>query len=324
VIRLAPLAMALILAGAAGAGPYRAPRTASGQPDLQGLWTNASLTRLERPPEFDTVTVPEAKARAFETGHAGKPKLPGDDVGGAETEWWEMGGKLARFHGRARSAWIVVPGDGRLPYTDAGRKALAAFNPGMDGPEVRPTSDRCLEGVGTPAGPPMLNTNYNNNYQIVQTAGYVTIVVEMNHDVRVIRLGGERAKPSSIGAWMGESVGHWEGETLVVETTNLNPAQSVHGSRSIGLFFASPDARFRERFTRLSANQILYEFSVDDPKTFSRPWRAEMLFEPSKGPMYEFACHEGNYAMTSMLSGARQAEAAANAAATPEPPRTAH
>jgi hypothetical protein len=316
-IRYVPLAIALILAGAAVAAPYRAPRTPDGQPDLQGLWTNASLTRLERPAEFDSVVVPDAKARAFEAGQTGRPKLPGDDVGGAETEWWEMGAKLARLHGQVRSAWIFDPVSGRLPYTDAGRKALADFNPGMDGPEARPTTDRCLEGVGTPAGPPMLNTNYNNNYQIVQAPGHVAIVVEMNHDVRIIRLG-ERAKPSPIRTWMGESVGHWDGETLVVETANLHSAQSVHGSRSIGLFYASPDALVRERFTRVSASQILYEFTVEDPATFSRPWRAEMLFAPAKGPMYEFACHEGNYAMTSMLAGARQAEAAArDAAATP-------
>lgn len=323
VIRSAVLVVTFVVAaGLASAGPYRAPRTAAGQPDLQGLWSNASLTRLERPPEFDAVIVPDAKARAFEAGQTGRPKLPEDDVGQDETEWWEMGGKLARFHGQARAAWIVDPAGGRLPYTEAGRRALDAYKPGMDGPEARPPADRCLDGVGSPAGPPMLNTNYNNNYQIVQTADRVAIVVEMNHDVRIIRLEPAHARsPSATPSWMGDSVGHWEGEALVVETTGLHPVQSLHGSRSIGYFYTSPDAVFRERFTRVSATQILYEFSVDDPKAFSRPWRAQMLFEPSKGPMYEFACHEGNYSMTSMLAGARQAEAAArNAVATATPP----
>ena len=315
-------AVMLLWPGVGGAEGYRAPRTASGQPDLQGVWTNASLTRIERPDGFDTVVVPPEKARAYEAGHSGRATIPDDVTGQAESEWWDMGGRLSRVGGQARASMVVDPPDGRLPYTEAGR-AAAEKKPGFDGPEARNPAERCLNGVGTPAGPPMFNAAYNSIYQIVQTADQVAVLVEMNHDVRIIRLGGGHA-PASIRLWMGDSVGHWEGETLVVETTNLHPEEGPRGASSIGRTYISGDARIVERFTRVAPDRIFYAFTVDDPSTYSRPWRGEMTFTASKGPIFEFACHEGNYSMEGILAGARQAEAAARAAAaTPAPPRTA-
>jgi hypothetical protein len=304
-------ALALAWAGAAEAQAYSAPRTAAGHPDLQGTWTNASLTRIERPAEFDGVVVPEARARAFESGHSGLPPIPDDEAGQADTEWWELGAKLSRVGGQARAAMVVDPVDGRLPYTEAGR-AAATKRPGLDGPESRNPSERCLNGIGTPAGPPMFNAPYSNNYQIVQTADHVAILVEMNHDVRIVRLGA-RPAPASMRLWMGDSVGRWEGETLVVETTNLHPDEGPRGSGSIGRTYISGDAKIIERFTRVAAERIHYAFVVTDPKTYSRPWRGEMSFTPSKGAMFEFACHEGNYSLPGILAGGREEERTAGA-----------
>ena len=305
----------------AAAERYRPPRAASGQPDLEGLWTNAALTRVERPDVFPTVVVPLEAAKAFESGSRGKPPLT-DDVGQADTEWWELGGALARIDGEARSAWVVDPADGRLPYSEEGRRLMAAPPPGFDGPESRPPMERCLTAIGTPVGPPMLNAPYNNNYQIVQSRGEVAIVVEMNHDVRIIRLGG-RHPPPSVRTWGGDSIGRWDGETLVAETTNFHPAESVRGAPSIGRFFISPDATVVERFTRTGADEIRYEATVEDPRAYVRPWRLEMALRRTKGPMFEFACHEGNYSLPGILAGARAAEAAARNAASAAPPKTA-
>ncbi|MGH6911642.1 MAG: hypothetical protein ACREEG_15745, partial [Phenylobacterium sp.] len=148
-----------------GAQTYRAPRTAYGQPDLQGIWTNASLTRIERPDGFDAVVVPPEKAQAYEAGHSGRVAIPGDDTGQSESEWWELGGRLSRVGDQARASMVVDPPDGRLPYTQAGR-AAAEKKPGYDGPEARSPAERCLNGIGTPAGPPMFNAPYSNIYQI--------------------------------------------------------------------------------------------------------------------------------------------------------------
>jgi hypothetical protein len=317
------IAAVLLLVPALGeAQSYRAPRTAYGQPDLQGAWTNASLTRIERPDGFETVVVPPEKARAFEAGHSGLATVPDDETGQAQTEWYELGGKLSRVDGQARAAIVVDPADGRLPYTEAGRQAATA-RLGFDGPEARTPSERCLNGTGTPAGPPMFNAPYNNNYRILQTRDHVAILVEMNHDVRIVRLGGSRAPPS-IQLWMGDSVGHWEGETLVVETGNLQPQEASRGSSSIGRTYISGDAKIVERFTRVAPDRIRYAFTVDDPATFSRPWRGESTFTSSKAAMFEFACHEGNYSMRGILGGARAAEAAArDAASGPVRPATA-
>jgi len=333
--RLPLLALAAVLtAGAADAGPYHAPRTANGAPDLQGVWTNASLTFLERPPIFKgLIATPQEEAMMIAgfKKRAGTlldakvdPNLPAPPVVKAapQADILEMDLRLARIDGQPRSSWIVEPADGHVPYNEAGKAAArAADQSSYDGPETRPLSERCLTAVGSPEGPPMLNTGFNANYQVFQTKDYVAIEVEMNHDVRIIRLGDTLHIPGNIRPWLGDSIGHWEGETLVVETTNLEPRSNVE-SRGANLVF-SPQAKITERFTRTGPDEILYEFGVDDPTYLTRPWRAQMAMRAAKGPIYEYACHEGNYSLANALQGARYEETHPVAAAPPAAPAAA-
>ena len=152
----------------------------------------------------------------------------------------------------------------------------------------------------------MLPVLYNNNYQIVQSPGFVMILVEMNHDARMIRIGGKRL-PKTIRRWLGDSIGRWEGETLVVETSQFNPGQNFRGSLRHALYM-SPDAKVVERFTRVGPDEILYEFSVEDPTVFTQVWRAEVPMLAAKGRIYEYACHEGNYSLSGILAGAREGD----------------
>jgi hypothetical protein len=325
------LALALA-AGTAQAAPpaYRAPRNALGQPDLSGLWTNSALTMLQRPPIFKGLIATEAEAKMMEAGFM---KFVGDLISTApidpkapapapvkeapQADFLEMDLHLARIDGQMRSSWIVEPADGRLPFTDAGRKAAKAANDDTyEGPEGRPLSERCLTGVGSPEGPPMMNTGFNANYLITQSPGFVTIEIEMNHDLRIIRMGERSHPPASVRPWMGDSVGWWEGDTLVVETTNLHDTYVASLS---GGFAYSPQARLTERFTRTARDQLLYEFTVEDPVMFKQAWRAQMPMRPSAGPIYEYACHEGNYSLANALSGARAEE---RTAAKPKPTET--
>ena len=323
-LRLALLSLAALLgASAANAADYRPPRTPFGAPDLQGIWSNASLTNLERPANVASLVIPEAQAVALEQRraamraaqdrpsdpNAGAPPVSADP-GGYNAAWTDPGAALGRIGGEVRTSWIVEPANGRLPYSEAGRKVFEATldraRNTFDGPETRPLGERCILGFGSTAGPPMLNVLYNNNYEIVQTPEHVVIVVEMNHDARVIRMNGQHL-PAHMRPWMGDSIGRWEGDTLVVETTNFNPGESLRPYFS-QTFYVSPEARVTERFTRVSPTQILYEFAVDDPKTFSQTWKAQMPLNAAAGPMYEYACHEGNYALPGILAGARLAE----------------
>jgi hypothetical protein len=325
--RLSSLVVLLLLAAsAAEAAGYRAPRTKFGDPDLQGLWTNTSVTMLQRPPIFKNLIATPAEAAMMEGGFKKMvgdliapfvdPSLPAPPVvkEAPQSDYLEMDMHLARIDGQLRSSWIVDPADGRLPFSDAGKKIRAqAIKDDLDGPEGRPNEERCLTAIGSPDGPPMMNTGFNGNYQIVQTPGYVTILIEMNHDARIIRLGDRRHLPDSIRPWMGDSVGWWEGDTLVVETTNMNPKAYV---ASLGGGFPySPQGKLTERFTRTAKDQILYEFSVDDPGVFTKPWKAQMPMRPAKGPIYEYACHEGNYSLPNILGGARVQERAGEAGA---------
>jgi hypothetical protein len=212
--------------------------------------------------------------------------------------------------GEYRTSWVVDPANGHVPYSPAGlkqmRESFGAPGRRFDGPEVRSLGERCIVGYGSTGGPPMLNVLYNNNYQIVQSPGFVTIVVEMNHDARIIRLD-DKHLPASITPWMGDSVGHWEGDTLVVETTNLNPGQRFTADIRHYLYLA-PKSKVTERFTRLGDQEILYEFKVEEPTAYTQAWRGEIPMRATKGPMYEYACHEGNYAMPGILAGARAEE----------------
>ena len=312
------------LATATHAQTWKAPRNGFGQPDFEGVWTNASLTSLERPANFKTLTITEDQAKAAEQARArmmastNRPTNPNDpappkadDPGGYNTVWIDPGVSFGRIGGEVRTSWLIDPADGKLPYSPAGRKlftdTLASARTNFAGPESRPLGERCILGFGSTAGPPMMNVLYNNNYQIQQGRDHVVIVVEMNHDARMIPLV-DRTKPrTSLQMWMGDSIGWWDGDTLVVETTNFNPQESLRPYFGASLYL-TPTAKVSERFTRTSASQILYEFSVDDPKVFTQVWRAQMAMNATTGPMYEYACHEGNYALPGILGGARLAE----------------
>jgi len=327
-LAVAAAAAVAIAGGDARAAPYRAPRTAIGTPDLQGLWTNTALTFLQRPPIFKNLIATDKEEAMLLAGFkkmAGSiispdpidPNLPAPPVvkEAPQADFIEMDLHLARINGQPRSSWIVEPADGRLPYSDAEKKARAAAAKApevFDNPEDRDTQERCLTAIGSPEGPPMMNAGFNGHYQILQTRDYVTIQVEMNHDVRIIRMGDRTHLPAAIQPWLGDSVGWWESDTLVVETTNLNTKGHVFSLG--GGFRYSPQTKIVERFTRTAKDQILYEFSVEDPEVFSKPWRAEMPMRTAKGPIYEYACHEGNYSLPNILAGARAEEKAAEAA----------
>ena len=309
------------------AKPWTMPRTADGKPDLQGSWSNATLTPLERA-EGTPLVMTKEQVVAREKGFADRverlaadsdpnrpaPPKGGDGstgaagmVGGYNNFWIDPGDRVAVVNGEPRASLIVDPPNGRVPPTTPearqrgqARLAMAKGRGQYDHPELRPLAERCLMSFGSNAGPPMLpNYFYNNNYQIVQSKDHIMILVEMVHDVRVIRIGGERLA-KHVRPWMGDSIGRWEGDTLVVETTNFHPMQQFRG--------ASEDLKVTERFTRTGPDQILYKFTIDDPTTFTAPWSGEVPFNRTEELIYEYACHEGNYALSNVLSGERNRE----------------
>ena len=296
------------------------PRMAWGDPDLQGTWTNATITGLERFDGVEELVVSEDEARGIERAMAqfveSIDELPegdleaGENVGGYNTFWMDPGTRLAVVDGEYRTSLLVDPPDGKLPYSWSGRFKLMQRYWSLrsaDDPETRLLGERCLVGFGSTGGPPMLPVLYNNHYRIVQTPRHVMILVEMNHDARIIRLGGEH-QPDAIRPWLGDSVGRWEGDTLVVETKNFHPGQSFRGSLRHQIYM-SPDTKVVERFTRQAPDVILYEFAVDDPETYTQVWRGQIPMRAAEGRIFEYACHEGNYSLTNILSGARQEEA---------------
>ena len=307
--------------------------TASGQaqdttvseiPDLGGIWTNASLTKLERPGWVEgLVLTPEEVARIegriaglIEAGNEDlDPDAPPPDaadgsegdVGAYDRAWFDFGTRVAILDGEPLSSWVVDPPTGRLPYSKEGlntfRAARAAAN-GFDGPEVRGPADRCLMGSGGSHGPPMMNAAYNNNYLIMQGEDTVLILSEMIHTPRVVRLGGEH-KPDGVHHWAGDSVGHYEDGALVVRTTNFHPES---GFRQGAAMYISPDATVTERFSRLDDATLLYEFEIDDPDIYRRVWKGRMPLRAAEGPIYEYACHEANYSLRGILAGQRREE----------------
>ncbi|HXW08571.1 MAG TPA: hypothetical protein VD833_25295 [Vicinamibacterales bacterium] len=328
-------------AAPAPGGSWSVPRTAEGRPDLQGNWSNATLTPLERDKGQDLILTDAQAARIEERtrqvaefrdqpsdpDRPAPPKggeqrqLPGEPtfierisqvaggaVGGYNNFWLDPGDRVLRVDGRPRSSIVIDPPDGRVPaFTPearkrqdtaaAARKRFGAF----DHPELRALAERCLTSFGSNMGPPMLpNYFYNNNYQIVQTKDHVMIMTEMVHDVRVIRLNDSTHPPKHIRLWFGDSIGRWEGDTLVVETTNFHPLQEFRG--------ASESLKVIERFTRNGPDSILYRFTIEDPTTFSAPWTGELVFNRFDEMIYEYACHEGNYALTNILQGERARE----------------
>ena len=215
--------------------------------------------------------------------------------------WTDPGTRLIRIGGEARTSILTAPANGRLPARPAAGagRARPQLGGNFDNPENRALGERCIVGFGGTSGPPMLPVLYNNHYQIQQTGDAVVIVVEMVHDARIVHLTGGHA-PASLRSWMGDSTGHWEGDTLVVETTNLRREQGLRGP--------AENMKVVERFTRVSGQQILYEFEVIDPSAFAAPVKGEEALNFTKDKIYEYACHEGNYAMSGILGGARQAE----------------
>ena len=315
---LTPFLAAILAAwaGACDARSHGAARALFGVRDLAGTWSNATLTPLERPAEFDALTTSEARAAEFEKRNPEAYNADtSDGVGGRQSEWWERGARMTRIDGQIRTSSIIDPADGRLPYSQAGRALLDASLKSrlanFDGPEVRPSPERCLTGGSGSTGAPILNGTYNTNYQIVQTAAAVAIFAESNHEVRIIRLKGPGHPPTNVRRWMGDSIGRWEGRTLVVETSNFKAGDAFKSPNSI---YISPEAVVTERFMRISRQEILYEFAVADPKVFTKTWRGQLVFRASKAPIYEYACHEGNYSLAGILAGARRQEADARAA----------
>lgn len=288
-------------------------RTPWGAPDIEGTWTNATLTPLQRPPELGSkefFTAEEARQfqrSRIEQTNADRPLLPGQ-VGAYNDAFFERGTSIVRSR---RTSLVIDPPDGRIPaLTPEAQKRVEArlarekTNP-ADTPEDRWLTERCILFGATV---PMLPEPYNNNYRIIQSPGYVTILVEMNHDARVIPLDSRPHLAGTIQQWTGDSRGHWDGTTLVVETTNL---KFNHQSRfGVGYLNGWSDDRLRvvERFTPSDGNTLTYRATVEDPTVFVRPWTVELSMDRTPGPLYEVACHEGNYGMSNILSGHRAEE----------------
>lgn len=301
----------LLAASASSRATARATKPAGGTPDLGGMWSNRTGTPLERPRAFKSLILSEVDAEAFEIGQRGViTPVPGDDVGQAEADWFEPAPPLARINGEVRTSVIVDPADGRLPYSAAGWKELGTrmrAMAGFDGPESRPAPERCLMGFGAPADAPILYApQTTGDYQFVQTRDYLVIRTEPNNDLRVIDLNPDLRAAGPMRSWMGASRGRWEGQSLVVETSQFNPGETL---RSVQYQLClSQDARVTERFTRTSPREMFYAFSVDDPALFTQTWRGELIFQSSAAPIYEYACHEGNYSLSNILAGARRSE----------------
>ena len=277
---------------------------------MQGIWSNAILTPLERPADFPDkafFTKEEAAAylkRTIEQNNKDKRDGSGTDADVARAYndfWWDRGTSIAKT---LRTSLIVDPPDGRIPaLTPLALKRAEQVKESRrlhpaDGPEDRSVGERCI--LLNSAGPPMMPSAYNNNYQVVQTAHTFVILNEMIHDARVIPLDGRPHVPQSIRLWMGDSRGRWDGDTLVVDTTNFTDQTPFRGS--------GPGLHLTERFTRMDAETLLYEYTVDDPESFAKPWSVAIPSVRTTGPILEYACNEGNYGMSGLLSAARAEE----------------
>lgn len=293
-------------------------RTPNGRPDFQGIWTNATQTPLERPQEFGdkrAFTEAEAAQRVLEaTARFAQDSAPIDPNRaappqgapiGLEADWRFPDSNVVTVNGEARTSLVIEPPNGRIPTIDGPAqdwRSLVLARPGVDefdGPEVRTVGERCLLSVLSTAGPPMVPMIYNSVYQIVQTPHYLMIHTEMVNDVRIIRIDGEPL-PASMFRWMGDSIGHWEGDTLVVRTDKIHPQQSFRGSTAA--------LSTTEWFSMESSRQINYRVTINDPNAYSQSWTAEVPLRalPADNKIYEYACHEGNHSVTGSLGGARR------------------
>jgi hypothetical protein len=304
--------IALLASVPLGAQSFRTPW---GEPDLQGTWTNQTLTPLERPAEFAAKPVlTEEEARAYEAKlrqqNNADIRTPGTrrDVTVAYNDvWWDRGERIVADR---RTSLIVDPADGKIPpmtpegqkRAAAARAAAAAFGDNPAAPEDLDVYSRCIIRSALPR----LSTGYNNNYEIVQTPGYVAILQEQIHDTRIIPVDGRPHLTGAVRQWLGDSRGRWDGDTLVVETTNFTDEARGSTFRD-----ATKNMVLVERFRRVDAETIDYQFTVTDPDTWTRPWTVKMPWNKVDGLLYEYACHEGNYGLANTLRSARAAEKAA-------------
>jgi len=299
------------------------PRTPDGKPNLQGYWSNSSQTPLVRAAEFgEKGFLTEEEAADVEQGWRDRydiasqpadperaPPTDGNADLGYNSFWWDPRADAIQLDGQYRTSIIVDPPDGQIPYLEGGRpqndlRSIWRSRPGVepyDSHELRPLAERCLLTFGSGSGPPMLPILYNSNYQIVQTEDYVMILVEMVHDARIIPLD-RGPQVNDFEKWMGDSLGYWEGDTLVVKTQNFHPQQSFRGS--------SDQLVITERFSLQNDEKIKYSFTLEDPLSYSQPWTGEIAMKrkPAGEVMYEYACHEGNYAFHGIMAGARRQE----------------
>ncbi len=304
-----------------------AARTPWGDPDLQGTWDYWTFTPLERPKEFaDKPTLTDAehaalleRLRGTAAATDARQQSPGDPGTYSQEVWTER----TRANALKQTSLIIEPEDGRIPamtpaaqQRDAAHKAagghpvrMRSDGVGRDDPEDRGLSERCLLGFST--GPPFQPGGYNNNVQIVQTKDFVVLHLEMNHDARIVPLDGRPHLPPHVRTWLGDSRGRWDGNTLVVESTNFTPKVAAFSARigAAGAEFGAADTlRLVERFTRVDADTLQYEFTVNDPATFTRPFTGRFPMNRTDDLMFEYACHEGNYALPNILRGGRAEE----------------
>ena len=290
-----------------------ARRGAGNSGDLTGVWTLGSYTDFQRPKELHSLVLTPAQADAYEAPRralGGMPASKDGELGQAESEFNERGSGLARVNGEIRSSWIINPADGQIPYTAAAKARFGLDkDPPLDhfdNPEDLNGATRCV--FNSAAGAPMMGNADSNLFEITETPGNVVILTEKFHDARIIRLGANLAPDLRAPAWLGDSVGHWEGKTLMVETAGFRPGDTWRSRLHL-----SPSSRVTERFTRAGPKSLYYQFTVEDPTLFTQVWRGEMMLDRAKGRIFEYACHEGNYSMSGILAGARHEETEAAA-----------
>ena len=315
-----PCAAQTVAKSQAPKAKYAVPRTADGKPDLQGVWDFRTVTPMERPSDLaGKAVLTDEEAAEFETKNArnqdNREQTSRGSINGAPTNsdverayndfWWDFGKKVV---GTKQTSLVVDPADGRIPAVTpegqqrATQRRAARERPAI-GPEDRGVGERCILGFNS--GPPMVPSAYNNNFLMVQSKDHVVILNEMVHNARVVPLDGRPHINSGVRQWVGDSRGHWDGDTLVVETTNFLGETAFQNS--------SANLTLVERFTRVDADTLLYEFTVSDPTTWTKSWTARVPMRKTTEQMYEYACHEGNYGMPNLLSAARAVEKAQSA-----------
>ncbi len=325
---------------------YKTPRLADGQPDLHGVWTNASLTKMERArKDGDKLEYTDAEMAAIEKNNAARnvrqnaptpkevqenwTKIAGDGPDkldecrsgavaaacGYNAGWTDPGDWIMRVNGKGRTSMITYPKDGRIPARIPGSEVGRVRTGGggeedttrgqADNPEDRSLGERCI--IQPTPGPPIGQYLYNNMVRVVQSPGYAVIQTEMINDARIVPIGGKH-RTDGVKPYMGDAIGWWDGDTLVVETTGFNPHQNIRGS--------GPNVKVTERFTRVGEHRLHYAFDVEDKDTWAEPWGGEFEFASVDGEVYEYACHEGNYGLEGILSGARAEDSRAKPVST--------